>query len=71
MSLASDPSTQGLGVYMTEGYLDNTIIVGAPFYDAFLAQFYIVDIGTLSNNWMELYVNYFAEDDPYIGNAPI
>jgi hypothetical protein len=71
MSLASDPSTQGLGVYMTEGYLDNTIIVGAPFYDAFLAQFYIVDIGVISNNWMQLYVNYFSEYDAYIGNATI
>ena len=37
---------------MTEGYLDNTIIVGAPFYDAFLAQFFIVDISVISNNWM-------------------
>ncbi len=37
LSLSDDPATQGLGVYMTEGYLDNTIIVGAPFYDSFLA----------------------------------
>ena len=56
---------------MTEGYLDNTIIVGAPFYDAFLAQFFIVDISVISNNWMQLYVNYFSEYDAYIGNATI
>jgi hypothetical protein len=43
MSLANDPATQGLGVYMTENYPDNTIIVGAPFYDAFLAQFFVAD----------------------------
>lgn len=56
---------------MTEGYLDNTIIVGAPFYDTFLAQFFIADISVISNNWMQLYVNYFSEYDAYIGNATI
>jgi|LauGreDrversion4_2_1035121.scaffolds.fasta_scaffold291650_2 hypothetical protein len=56
---------------MTEGYLDNTIIVGAPFYDAFLAQFFCNDIGTISNNWIQLYVNFFSEYDAYIGNATI
>jgi len=45
---------------MTEGYLDNTIIVGAPFYDSFLAQFFVVDTDQVQNNWMGLYVNFFS-----------